>query len=263
MSKILIVAPSWVGDAVMAEPLLRRLLERQPGSLIDVLAPAWVAPVLQYMPQVRHVIENPFPHGTLDLGRRWTLAQKLRPEGYDQAIVLPNSLKSALIPFFAGIPRRTGYRGEMRYGLLDDLRQLDKNALPRMVERFAALAEENGEPLHRPAENPHLTAEKFRIEATFARLHLAPSRPVAAFSVGAEYGEAKRWPVAHFAKLAQMLANAGHEIWLLGSPKKLKSEKPSGNKAIAWRKICAAKPPSMRPLTSSQPLILLSSTIPV
>jgi heptosyltransferase-2 len=219
MPKILIIAPSWVGDAVMAQPLLRRLRERYPNALIDAFAPAWVAPVLERMPEIRRVIINPLAHGDLSLKLRWKLGRALRIDHYDHAIILPNSLKSALIPFFAGIALRTGFKGEMRFGLINDMRHLDKQALPLMVERFAALAEHPGTPLHRPVENPCLTVDKDRAQSTLAKLGLAPKKTVVAFCVGAEYGPAKRWPASHFAELARMLADAGHEIWLLGSHK--------------------------------------------
>jgi heptosyltransferase-2 len=219
MPKILIIAPSWVGDAVMAQPLLRRLRERYPSAVIDAFAPAWVAPVLELMPEIRRVVINPLAHGELSLKLRWKLGRALQQDRYDHAIILPNSLKSALIPFFADIPLRTGFKGEMRFGLINDMRRLDKRSLPMMVERFAALAEYPGTPLHRPLENPRLTADKDRIQVTLNKLGLAPKKPVVAFCVGAEYGPAKRWPAPHFAELARMLADAGHEIWLLGSHK--------------------------------------------
>jgi heptosyltransferase-2 len=217
--KILIIAPSWVGDAVMAQPLLRRLRERYPNAVIDAFAPAWVAPVLERMPEIRRVVINPLAHGEFSLKLRWKLGRALRHDHYDHTIILPNSLKSALIPFFAGIPLRTGFKGEMRYGLINDMRHLDKQALPLMVERFAALAEYPGTPLRRPEENPRLTSDKAHIQVTLNKLGLAPKKPVVAFCVGAEYGPAKRWPAPHFAELARMLADADHEIWLLGSHK--------------------------------------------
>src|SRR5690349_10346961 len=132
--RILIIAPSWVGDAVLTHPLAVRLKERDPSSQIDVLAPSWALAVFRRMPEVSRSIALPFGHGDLKLGERRRFAKSL--ERYDQAIVLPNSFKSALIPWHAGIPLRTGYRGEMRYGLLNDLRSLDKRALPLIVERF-------------------------------------------------------------------------------------------------------------------------------
>lgn len=219
MPKILIIAPSWVGDAVMAQPLLRRLRERYPDAVIDTFAPAWVTPVLERMPEIRRVIINPLAHGEFSLKLRWKLGRALRQDHYDHAIILPNSLKSALIPFFAGISLRTGFKGEMRFGLINDMRHLDKQALPLMVERFAALAEYPGAPLRQPVENPRLTADNKRVQTTLARLGLTPKKTVVALCVGAEYGPAKRWPAPHFAELARKLADAGHEIWLLGSHK--------------------------------------------
>ena len=225
MPKILIIAPSWVGDAVMAQPMLRRLRQQNPDAVIDAFAPAWVAPVLERMPEIRRVIINPLAHGELSLKLRWQLGRELRRDRYDHAIVLPNSLKSALITFFAGIPLRTGFRGEMRYGLLNDIRRLDKAALPLMVERFAYLAERPHSALRRPVENPRLAAEPEQARTTLAKLGLAypeahePQKPVAAFCVGAEYGPAKRWPAPHFAELARRLAEKGYEVWLLGSAK--------------------------------------------
>lgn len=239
MPKILIIAPSWVGDAVMAQPLLSRLREQRPDAVIDAFAPAWVAPVLERMPEIRRVIINPLTHGEFKLKLRWKLGRSLRREHYDHAIVLPNSLKSALIPFFARIPLRTGFRGEMRYGLLNDARTLDQKALPLMVERFAALAERPHTPPQRPLKNPRLTAEEQQIQSTLGKLGLAPQKPVVAFCVGAEYGPAKRWPADHFAELAQKLAAEGKEIWLLGSPKDAsigeEIERLSGGKA---RNLC-------------------------
>ena len=219
MPKILIIAPSWVGDAVMVQPLLRRLREQSPDAVIDAFAPAWVAPVLERMPEIRRVTINPLGHGELRLKLRWQLGRGLRKEGYDHVLVLPNSLKSALIPFFAGIPLRTGYRGEMRFLLLNDLRRLDTQALPLMVERFAALAGRPHAALRRPVEYPRLSVNEDRMHTTLAKLDLVNGKPVVAFCVGAEYGPAKRWPAGHFAELARLLAATGKDIWLLGSPK--------------------------------------------
>lgn len=218
MPKALIIAPSWVGDAVMAQPLLRRLRELNPALELHAFAPAWVAPVLERMPEVAGVIVNPFAHGELRLKVRREMGRSLAREGYSHAVVLPNSFKSALLPFFAGIRLRTGYVGEFRYGLLNDARRLDKQALPLMVERFAALAERPGAPLPRPVPPPSLHVSPERRQATLDHLGLAPSKPVAAFCVGAEYGPAKRWPANHFAELARQLAGQ-YEIWLLGSAK--------------------------------------------
>jgi len=215
--RTLIVAPSWVGDAVLSHPLLVRLKEAEPASAIDVLGPAWALPVYRRMREVDGTVALPFGHGDLQLGARRAFARSL--PAYDRAIVLPNSWKSALIPWHANIPLRTGYRGEMRYGLLNDVRTLDEQALPRIVERYAALAQPAAEELRRPVPEPRLATDPARVAATLANLGLAADRPAAAFAPGAEYGPAKRWPARHFAELARTLAARGWQVWLLGSAK--------------------------------------------
>lgn len=142
--KILVVGPSWVGDMMMSQSLYRTLRARYPQAIIDVMAPAWCRPLLSRMPEVNEAIPMPLGHGALAIGERRKLGHSLRERRYDRAYVLPNSFKSALVPFFANIPLRTGWRGEMRYGLLNDARVLDKDAWPLMVERYVALAYDNG-----------------------------------------------------------------------------------------------------------------------
>lgn len=219
MFKILIIGPSWVGDTMLIQPMLKRLKERHPDSLIDVLAPPWTDELLLAMPEVNEVIINPFPHGALRVLERYRLGRQLRVEQYDQAIVLPNSLKSALVPFFAGIPLRTGFVGEMRYGLLNDARKLDKSKLPLMVERFAQLAERATDNIPQPLSNPELKVTPEQVNETLSKLGLTLHKPVAIFCPGAEYGPAKRWPVYYFAEIAQRLQQQGFDVWLVGSPK--------------------------------------------
>ncbi len=217
MSETLVVSPSWIGDAVLAHPLLARLKARDPPGAIDVLAPAWASAVYGRMPEVRRTIAFPFGHGELRLGDRRRFAQGL--PRYDRAIVLPNSLKSALVPWLAGIAVRTGWRGEFRYGLLNDLRILDEAALPLIVERFAALAQPAGEPFARPVPPPRLTIAPASRDEAVARLGLAVDAPVLALAPGAEYGPAKRWPARHFAQVARAHAARGFHVWLFGSDK--------------------------------------------
>jgi heptosyltransferase-2 len=217
--KILIIAPSWVGDAVLSQPLLHRLQERTPAAVIEVLAPPWTRAVFERMPEVAAVHDLPFAHGELALRKRWTLARKLAQRGYTRAVVLPNSLKSALIPFFARIPQRSGYVGEARWCLLNDARRLDRAALPLMIERFAALAEDAGAPPQRPLAAVGLVTDNRSRDAALARLGLSMSAKIAVLCAGAEYGPAKRWPVEYFGELAQRFKAAGWQVWLAGSPK--------------------------------------------
>ena len=196
MARTLVVAPNWIGDALMAQPLLARL-----GGTIDVLAPPWVAPVVRRMPEVAEVIEAPLRHGALQLGERWRLARQLKRRGYDRAVVLPNSWKSALIPFFTGIPERVGYLGEMRYGLLNKTFRNEKQPMPA---HYARLAGGNGAPA-RP-----LQVSRPEIEEAKARFGIEGDYVV--FCPGAEYGPAKRWP--YFRELAAAL---GKPVVLLGS----------------------------------------------
>lgn len=219
MFKILIIGPSWVGDTMLMQPMLRRLKQQHPESIIDVLAPPWTDELLLSMPEVNEVILNPFPHGTLNLLGRYRLGKQLRIDQYDQAIVLPNSLKSALVPFFASIRLRTGFVGEMRYGLLNDARKLDKTRLPLMVERYAQLAECASDDIAKPLPNPELKVSQDSRDATLHKLGLTLDKPVAVFCPGAEYGPAKRWPVSYFAETAQRLQHHGFAVWLVGSAK--------------------------------------------
>lgn len=218
--KILIVAPSWIGDTVAAQPLFMRLREYHPDACIDVLAPPWVAAVLHAMPQINgEVLDNAFAHGQLRLGDRWRTARQLKHRSYDAAYILPNSLKSALIPFFAGIPRRTGFTGESRYGLINRRHNLHAQATPLQVERYALLAEEPGQPLPCPLPYPRLVIDGAAQAQTLGNLGLAASPAPVIFCPGAEFGPAKRWPETHFAELAKRLGALGIPVWLLGSKK--------------------------------------------
>jgi len=217
---ILVVGPAWVGDMVMAQALFMRLKQRYPDAAIDVLAPGWSLPILARMPEVRQGIELPLGHGKLGLGIRWSLGCALRGR-YAQAIVLPGSWKSALVPFAAGVPRRTGFRREFRYGVLNDLRPLDRQQLPTTVQQFLALGEDRtGSDVPAPAIlRPRLRADAEAGRALVTRLGLDAERPAIALMPGAEYGPAKRWPEAQFATLARELVAQGHQVWVLGAAK--------------------------------------------
>nr|AAL23754.1 heptosyltransferase II WaaF [Serratia marcescens] len=222
--KILVVGPSWVGDMMMSQRLYRTLRARYPQAIIDVMAPAWCRPLLARMPEVNQALAMPLGHGALGLGERRRLGRALRANRYDRAYVLPNSFKSALVPFFADIPQRTGWRGEMRYGLLNDVRVLDKAAFPLMVQRYVALAYDKGrvqraDDLPQPLLWPQLRVSDEEIAETTSAFNLTDSRPIVGFCPGAEFGPAKRWPHYHYAALAQRLIESGYQIVLFGSAK--------------------------------------------
>lgn len=200
----------------MAQSLFLQLRHQWPGLSIDVLAPGFMLPLLERMPEVRAAIEMPLGHGEFGLRRRRQLGRRLRRHHYDWAIVLPNSWKSALVPWFARIPRRTGFRGEQRYGLLNDLRRLERDRLPMTVQRFVALGVDAGQPLP-PVHNPQLQLPAAECAAIVQRLGVDAQQRLLALCPGAEYGPAKRWPAAQFAALAQEASGRGWHCVLLGS----------------------------------------------
>ena len=233
---ILIIGPSWVGDMVMAQTLFVRLREQQPDCVIDVLAPDWSRPILERMPEVRQALSFPLGHGVLDLAGRRRIGQHLRGQ-YQHAIVLPNSLKSALVPAWARIPQRTGWRGEWRYGLLNDLRVLDKTQYPLMIERFMALAYAPQAALPRPYPRPQLRIDPDVRQRALERFALDTQRAVLALCPGAEFGEAKRWPAEYYAQIAAAHVERGGQVWLFGSQK----DQPVGEG------ICSSLSPEQQP----------------
>ena len=211
--RIFVVAPSWIGDTIMAQPLFQRLGQQHSNLEIDVLAPPWVAPLLARMPEVTRVIDSPFRHGGLDWPTRRRTGEQLRSEFYDQAIVLPNSWKSALVPFYAKIRKRTGYRGEFRYGLLNDIHTLDTAKHPQLVQRYAALAG----PLDGSKLEARLQSTHAQQAAALSAHGLAADAQPVIFCPGAEYGPAKRWPAAGYAAFGRRLAEQGIAVVLIGA----------------------------------------------
>lgn len=208
---------------VMAQSLFKRLKKDHPSSVIDVLAPGWSRSLTDRMPEVRQAIDMPIGHGRLGLAERWRLGRSLRGQ-YDWSILLPNSWKSALIPYAAQIPKRTGWLGEFRYGLLNDTRRLDKKRLSMTVQRFVALADIRQ--LHDSDDSievqpPLLDVRLADIHQAMQALSLKKQarRRVLGLCPGAEYGPAKRWPAASFGGLARQYHEAGWDIWLFGSGK--------------------------------------------
>lgn len=240
MTRILVVAPAWVGDMVMAQSLVARLAARHPGAAIDLVAPPFTAALGARMPGVSRTIALATAHDRFDLGLRVRLGRALHREHYDLAIVLPGSWKSALVPFFAGARRRRGYRGEMRYGLLNDVRSLDKTSLPRTVDRFVALGEGAGD-VHPAVQPPVLTADSDRAAALAARFGFSPDLPILVLCPGAEYGPAKQWPARHFAAVARTALARGWQVAVVGSPR----DKAVGEDIVALagtgvRNLCGA-----------------------
>ena len=217
--RILVVGPAWVGDMVMAQSLFMTLKQRNPAVMIDVLAPAWSLPLLSRMPQVNEAIPLPVTHGELALVKRFRIGRQLRYKGYTRAIVIPRSIKAALVPFFARIPVRTGYRGEMRYGVINDMRALDKEVLTQTVQRQVALG------LPKTAEQPpailypELQIDENNQRRLLSELGLTADKPIVGMMPGAEYGPAKQWPITYYHDLAGKLILAGYQVWIFGSDK--------------------------------------------
>ena len=223
MHGILIVAPNWIGDAVMTQPLLASLKQQFPEANIDILASTWVAPIYRACPEVSEVIEAKFEHKQLQWGLRKQLAKELSAKKYQACFVLPNSFKSALIPWLANIPLRIGYRGELRFGLINlSLDNPSKINRPPMVEHYLALSKLLNSELAITADNP---SPKLCISATaklsvlnkFNDVNFDPTNTYV-MCPGAEYGPTKRWPISHFAELANKLVtlNPDAQIILLG-----------------------------------------------
>ena len=222
MHRILVIAPNWIGDAVMSQPLLAAIKASKPNAVINVLATPWVAPVYRACSEVTELIEADLRHGQLQWGLRRTLAAQIKKRGYAACYVLPNSLKSALIPWLAGIPIRIGYQGELRRFLLTETKaNSPKTQRIPMVEHYAHLCA--------PSRNADSALRAPQLSPTASALEAARTRVQAAgiqtdellvLCPGAEYGPSKRWPASHFAELAQSFLNAKPTagIVLLGSP---------------------------------------------
>jgi heptosyltransferase-2 len=212
---ILLVPYMWIGDFVRCHSVVKLLKTRAPGRPIDVLTTTLCAPLLDYMPLVRSGIVCDLPRKQLALGQHVALARRLAANGYGDALIMPRTWKSALAPFFAGIPTRTGFVGEGRFGLINDLRFGEKK-LPRMIDRCGALALPKNAKLPEWPK-PELNVPLAEAEDWRKRRGLDKARPVIAFAPGA-VGPSKRWPVAAYAELAQKLVPQGFDIWVLGSP---------------------------------------------
>ncbi len=228
MTALLIIAPNWIGDAVMTEPLITKLKEIHPHSRIDVLSTPWVASVMRAIPAVDEVITANLKHGLLQWEERKALAKQLEKKNYSHAYVLPNSFKSALIPWLAKIPHRIGYRGELRWGLINQaLPNPSRAHRPPMSLHYFALSNQSS---NTPLE-PRLSLAPEVLKPTVEKLQaLKAHQSLFVICPGAEYGPAKQWPTAHFADLAKRIAeeNPQHLALILGS----KKEAPLGQAIV-------------------------------
>jgi heptosyltransferase-2 len=219
MKKFLIIGPAWVGDMVMSQSLYRLIKSIHPGAWITVLAPTYTLPLLNAMPEVDEAIAGDFPRKKLSFFRRFMFGRELSKKGFTDAIVLPNSWKSALVPFFARIPNRTGFIGECRYGLLNDIRRLQAKKWPRMIDRFCVLGvskKSNSLPLY---PSPQLLLSSDAVANTIQKFNVNRDKPILALCPGAEFGPAKQWPARYFAELALAQAKEGWAVWIFGSKK--------------------------------------------
>lgn len=221
--KYLIIGPAWVGDMVMAQSLCIDLKQRFPNCEIDILAPQWTAALIDRMPQTSRLIPAAFQHGKLSLKERWQLGKSLRNKHYTHSIILPNSLKAALVPAFARIPKRSGFIGEQRWGLINDIRRLNKIALPMTVMRFLALGKDkfgsNETIALQSVPAPALAVTQADAFATANHFNLITKKKILTLCPGAEFGASKQWPTQHYSELADHFAAQGWQVWLLGSNK--------------------------------------------
>jgi heptosyltransferase-2 len=216
-NNVLVVSQAWIGDIIMSQSLLIQLKKTQKEMNLDVLAPEWAIPLLKRMPEVRNVISLPVRHGELALKKRLAVAKKLKGK-YGHAIVLPRSFKSALVPYFANIEKRTGYLGELRYGLLNDIRPHDKKLAPKTILQFKKLGLERQDALADfIIDKPYLKISDKKVQDSLLKFGLDTKKNVVALMPGAEFGPSKRWPPLKFARLATKLNQMGISIWLFGS----------------------------------------------
>ena len=223
--KILVIGPSWVGDMVMSQSLYITLKQQFPDAIIDVMAPSWCKPILERMPEINRAIEMPLGHGDFNLFARRNIGKKLQDERYERAYICPNSAKSALIPWFANIPVRIGWKGEMRYGLLNDLRN-NKKSFTFMVERYVALANPKEAMLNSNSlgginalPHPKLLSNHKDQQVALRSFNLNTSKVIIGLCPGAEFGPAKQWPAEHYAAVANKMVKQGAQVWLFGSDK--------------------------------------------
>ena len=216
--RVIIIAPSWIGDAVMSHSLIKKISVDEGTNSIDVFANNTVATIYNPMPEVDEVLINPFDHGELKIIERYRISGKLRERGYTTAYILPNSYKSALIPFMAGIPNRVGYTGEGRIRIINKRHKKIKNKNPLLVDQYLKLADGNNVTPSTKRENPKLTISRTEYKSTLDKYRIASDTRYVCLCPGAEYGSAKKWPSVHFARLSEYLQDDGLTPIMLGGP---------------------------------------------
>jgi heptosyltransferase-2 len=237
---ILIVPFVWIGDFVRCHSVVKLLRAQDPGRPVDIVSSTLCAPLADYMPGIRRAIVTDLPRRRLGLSLQRQLAAKLRHGHYGQALVMSRKWKAALAPFLAGNPLRTGFAGEVRFGLLNDVRWGERK-LPRMIDQMGALAlpKDAGLPPEWPL--PELKVPTDEVELWLSDRGLAAQgRPIVTLSPGA-VGAGKAWPAGHYGELAQALVQDGASIWVLGGP----------NEATLAAQIADAGGPGVRDLTSN------------
>ena len=229
--RILIIGPSWVGDSVMAQTLYKCLKKEEPNCTIDVISPSWTLPVIQRMPEISESISSPFLHGDIKILSRYKFGKSLQKAGYERSITLANSLKSSLIPFFAKIPTRTGWLGEMRYGLLNDIRKLEPKRNYLMIEKFALLSSQETEISFEDLNYPSLKINFDNQEEKLDLFQIDTDLPCLAICPGAEFGPSKKWPAEYYAEVAEFYIRNGWNVLSLGSL----NDKETGNKIESFQ----------------------------
>jgi heptosyltransferase-2 len=238
--KILIVGPSWVGDAVMAQSLYKIIKDSNPQSKIDVLSPEWSLGILNRMDELDDLICSPFDHGDLRIKDRVRFGYSLRDRSYDQAIVLTNSLKSSFIPFTANIPKRTGWLGEMRYGFINDIRKVNKNKHKLMVEKFSCLSINPLVDNNYEIPWPSLRVDLINLSKLLKKYSFEQSHESIAICPGAEFGPSKRWPANYYAEVIRHYLSKNWQVFILGSKndlpvaKAIEDQVPPENKTLLF-----------------------------
>jgi len=230
-SPILLVPYQWIGDFVRCHSVVQLLRARFPARPVDILSSTLAAPLAAYMPGVRKAVVQDLPRGRIDFAENARLAAKLKPEHYGTALVMSRKWKSALAPYLAGIPERVGFLGEMRFVLLNDIRPGEKN-YSTMAEQCAALALSRGAKLP-PLPEPKLAASPAQRQSWRTRTGIEKAGQQAVALAPGSVWSSKRWPISHYARLAQLLGERGRAVWIAGG----RDERPL---AEAIRKIAPA-----------------------